>query len=116
MLPLNSVIFLYTLKPLLFSQFLNLQVSTNFRPSHFYPLLVKLLSVPLCLSFLDENNTFIPEQFGSRINHSTLHKLLRVVEFLGKNLNTKTPSAVVFLEAFDKVWHGGLIYKLIKLK
>lgn len=116
MLPLNSVIFICTVKLLLFSQFLNLQVSTNFRSSHFYPLLVKLFSAPLFLSFLVENTTFIPEQFGIRINHSTLHKFLRVVEFLGKNLNTKTLTAVVFLETFDKVWHGGLIYKLIKLK
>lgn len=56
------------------------------------------------------------EQFGFRPNYSTQHKFLRIVQFLSENHNKKLPASLIFLDvakAFGKVWHEGLIYRLI---
>jgi retron-type reverse transcriptase len=58
-------------------------------------------------------------QHGFRAHHSTTHQLVRLTDTVtsGFNLNMKT--AAIFLDiskAFDKVWHEGLILKLILFK
>lgn len=69
--------------------------------------------------FSTSNNLLMDEQFGFRRKHSTTHQLVRVAEQISESFNSKYVTAGVFLDiaqAFDKVWHDGLIYKMISLK
>jgi len=54
-------------------------------------------------------------QFGFRAGHSTIHETHRIVHEIAKRLEGKRLCTAVFLDvtqAFDKVWHTGLLYKL----
>ncbi|GFX44498.1 RNA-directed DNA polymerase from mobile element jockey [Trichonephila clavipes] len=60
-----------------------------------------------------------PEQCGFREGHSTLHQLIRVTNIINEGFAHKFYTVGVFLDvkrAFDKMWHDGLTYKLIKLQ
>lgn len=68
--------------------------------------------------FIDANDIIMNEQFGFRKKHSTDQQLLRLTETITRGFNEKRVTGVVFLDiaqAFDKVWHRGLISKLMKL-
>ncbi|KFM66762.1 RNA-directed DNA polymerase from mobile element jockey, partial [Stegodyphus mimosarum] len=57
------------------------------------------------------------EQFGFRKSLSTTKQLVRLVEFCGDAIHKKQNVALLMLDvakAFDRVWHEGLIYKLIQ--
>ena len=57
-----------------------------------------------------------PEQFGFRPKHSTTIQLVKVVDEISNALNRRFKTAAALLDvekAFDKVWHDGLISKLI---
>lgn len=59
-----------------------------------------------------------PEQHGFRNNHSTCNQLINVIDLLTTNANKKTKTVAVLLDveiAIDKVWHRGLIHKLLNL-
>ncbi|GBM26398.1 putative RNA-directed DNA polymerase from transposon X-element [Araneus ventricosus] len=69
-------------------------------------------------SYCDSNNIIPKEQFGFRAQHSTIHQLLRVTNSITEGMNNKFYTGGIFLDiqkAFDRVWHDGLIYKLIQL-
>jgi retron-type reverse transcriptase len=54
-------------------------------------------------------------QFGFRTNHSTIQQCHRIVNKIKESMEGKTVCISVFLDiqqAFDKVWHKGLLYKL----
>ncbi|GBP70187.1 RNA-directed DNA polymerase from mobile element jockey [Eumeta japonica] len=56
------------------------------------------------------------EQYGFREGHSTTLQLIRVLHYLASERNCDRYTVAVFLDmekAFDRVWHDGLIYKLI---
>ncbi|GFV66011.1 RNA-directed DNA polymerase from mobile element jockey [Trichonephila clavipes] len=56
---------------------------------------------------------------GFRPRLSTSHQLLRVVKFIKEGNNKDECTAAVFLDiqkAFDRVWHTGLLFKLITYK
>ncbi|GFT98000.1 RNA-directed DNA polymerase from mobile element jockey [Trichonephila clavipes] len=58
------------------------------------------------------------QQHGFRPQLSTSHQLLRVVEYAKSGFKEKKYTGAVFLDiqkAFDRVWHTGLLYKLIKI-
>jgi len=61
----------------------------------------------------------IPEyQFGFRLQHETPEQLHRIVNFALEALEKKKYSVAAFLDiqqAFDKVWHPGLLYKATSL-
>ncbi|GFW46213.1 RNA-directed DNA polymerase from mobile element jockey [Trichonephila clavipes] len=60
-----------------------------------------------------------PEQCGFREGHSTLHQLICVTNIINEGFASKLYTVGVFLDikrAFDKMWHDGLTYKMIKLK
>jgi hypothetical protein len=63
-----------------------------------------------------ENNRLIPNhQFGFRQRHSTIEQTHRIVQRINKALENKQYCPAAFLDisqAFDKVWHTGLLYKL----
>ncbi|GFT14981.1 putative RNA-directed DNA polymerase from transposon BS [Trichonephila clavipes] len=66
--------------------------------------------------FLETNKILIPEQHGFRPRLSTTHQLLRVVKYIKEGNNMGQCTAAVFLDiekAFDRVWHTGLLFKLI---
>jgi hypothetical protein len=63
-----------------------------------------------------ENNRLIPNhQFGFRQRNSTIEQLHRIVQRINEALENKQYCFATFLDtsqAFDKVWHTGLLYKL----
>ena len=65
-------------------------------------------------------NKIIPnEQLGFRKQLSTNHQLLRITTDIKGAIDTKKSTGLILFDvekAFDKVWHKGLIYKLIKFK
>lgn len=65
-----------------------------------------------------ESLTLLPDhQFGFRERHSTTHQVHRIVNEISKTLEEKKYCNAVFLDisqAFDKVWHRGLLFKLKK--
>ncbi|KAL1137830.1 hypothetical protein AAG570_009526 [Ranatra chinensis] len=68
--------------------------------------------------FIHDNTLLRPEQCGFRNQHSTSHQLLRVVESITRGFNEHRSTGALFIDiekAFDRVWHEGLLYKLIKL-
>jgi hypothetical protein len=65
---------------------------------------------------VDENNRLIPNhQFGFRQRHSTPEEMHLTVQRINEALETNQYCSAAFLDisqAFDKVWHTGLLYKL----
>ena len=60
--------------------------------------------------------TIIPDfQFGFRKHHSTVQQTNRIVNKIAASLEEKSFCTAAFLDltqAFDKVWHSGLLYKI----
>lgn len=63
--------------------------------------------------------TAIPShQFGFRKEHGTDQQLFRVTQFILKAFESRKYCSAVYIdisEAFDRVWHAGLLNKLVKL-
>jgi hypothetical protein len=63
-----------------------------------------------------ENNRLIPNhQFGFRQRESAIEQTHRIVQRINEALDNKQCCSAAFLDisqAFDKVWHTGLLYKL----
>eukprot|EP00102_Acyrthosiphon_pisum_P011904 XP_008180827.1 PREDICTED: RNA-directed DNA polymerase from mobile element jockey-like [Acyrthosiphon pisum] len=58
------------------------------------------------------------EQYGFRSEHSTTIQLINVIDLVTNDLNIRHKTAATFLEiqkAYDKVWHEGLIFKLLTM-
>lgn len=56
-------------------------------------------------------------QFGFCQGHSTIDQVQRIMDVIKQALEEKQTCSALFLtvaQAFDKVWHEGLIYKLNK--
>ncbi|GFT55590.1 probable RNA-directed DNA polymerase from transposon X-element [Trichonephila clavipes] len=94
----------------------------SYRPISLLPILSKLAEKIISArlnDYLERNNILTPEQHGFRPRLSTSHQLLRVVEYIKDAIDRNQYTAAVFLDiqkAFDRVWHTGLLYKLIKYK
>lgn len=90
----------------------------SYRPISLLPILSKLLEKMILkrLQPVIEERKLIPNhQFGFRQQHSTIEQVHRVVDIIYKALETKTYCAAALLDisqAFDKVWHVGLLFKL----
>lgn len=68
--------------------------------------------------FLEDNNIIPDEQCGFRTGRSTSHQLIKVIKTAKKNFKRKKSTGMIFLDvekAFDRVWHNGLLYKMLKL-
>ncbi|GFT92146.1 probable RNA-directed DNA polymerase from transposon BS [Trichonephila clavipes] len=68
---------------------------------------------------LQSHRLYSPEQCGFREGHSTLHQLIRATNIINEGFASKLYTVGVFFDvkrAFDKMWHDGLTYKMIKLK
>jgi hypothetical protein len=68
---------------------------------------------------LEDNNIIPSQQCGFRTGRSTSHQLIKVIKTAKENLNNKKSTGMIFLDvekAFDRVWHNGLLYKMLKLR
>jgi exonuclease III len=69
--------------------------------------------------FLKQNNVIIKQQSGFRNHRQTKDNLLFITQKISEQFNRRKKVLAIFFDiaaAFDKVWHKGLLYKLIKLK
>lgn len=91
----------------------------NYRPISLLNIMAKIFEKVIykrLLNFTNTNNIIPDEQFGFRASHSTNHQLLRLINTIYEGYNNKYYTAGIFLDikkAFDKVWHDGIIHKLI---
>ncbi|GFY16790.1 probable RNA-directed DNA polymerase from transposon X-element [Trichonephila clavipes] len=100
----------------------NPKLAESYRPISLLPILSKLAEKIISTrlnAFLENENILVPEQHGFRPRLSTSHQLLRVVEYIKDAFDRNQHVAAVFLDiqkAFDRVWHTGLLFKLITYK
>jgi len=93
----------------------------SYRPVSLLPVLGKILERILLkrlFKISNEQNALPDFQFGFRQKHATFHQLHRVVDLIASSLEAKKYCSAVFLDvaqAFDSVWHAGLLYKLKKI-
>ena len=69
-------------------------------------------------AFLEKNNVLVTSQSGFREKRGAADNLLFFKQKINECLIKKKTACCVFFDiskAFDKVWHQGLLYKLIKL-
>jgi hypothetical protein len=91
---------------------------TSYRPISLLPIISKVLEKLLLNNLSQEANpqTWIPDhQFGFRRAHSTIQRSHRIANIITHALNNKQYCTAVFLDiaqAFDKVWHPGLLYNI----
>lgn len=67
------------------------------------------------LPLIEEYNIIPDFQFGFRHKHGTPEQCHRIVNYVTDTLENKKYCSAVFLDiqqAFDKVWHPGLLYKI----
>lgn len=90
----------------------------SYRPISLLPALSKLLEKIIAKKLdhhLHVNDCIIPEQHGFRRQHSTVHQHFRLTNSIRHKFNINKHTGLVCLDlkqAFDTVWHEGLIYKL----
>uniref|UniRef100_A0A2H8TKI9 Putative RNA-directed DNA polymerase from transposon X-element n=1 Tax=Melanaphis sacchari TaxID=742174 RepID=A0A2H8TKI9_9HEMI len=91
---------------------------SSYRPISLLPFFAKIferLILKRILPCIYSSNVLPNTQFGFRANHSTTHQLHRLVDAISFSLEKKKYCSCVFLDvsqAFDRVWHEGLLYKL----
>ena len=67
------------------------------------------------IPFLNDRNIVPVHQFGFREKHGTIEQVNRLTGEIRKCFELKNYCSAIFLDvaqAFDKVWHKGLIYKI----
>jgi hypothetical protein len=91
---------------------------TSYRPISLLPLLSKIFERILLKRIQVDaniNEKIPPHQFGFREYHSTTQQCHRIINEILKSLEEKKLCTAAFLDiqqAFDRVWHDGLLYKL----
>lgn len=91
---------------------------TSYRPISLLPTMSKIferLLLKRLSPIIREQNLIPSHQFGFRNKHSTIDQVHRITNTIEKALEEKKVCSAVFLDvaqAFDKVWHDGLKYKL----
>lgn len=94
---------------------------SSYRPISLLPVISKLFEKILLtrmLKSLTERGTIPDHQFGFRREHGTVEQVHRVVDQIRKSLELKEYCSAAFLDiqqAFDKVWHKGLLCKIKNL-
>lgn len=90
----------------------------SYRPISLLPMLSKLMEilfVQKLLKIVDEKELIPAHQFGFRKQHSTVEQVHRLVQKIHTCYEAKHYCTTAFLDisqAFDRVWHEGLLYKL----
>ena len=94
---------------------------SSYRPISLLPFFSKVLEKLILkrITPIISNSRIIPNtQFGFRNFHSTTHQINRITDTISASLEKKQYCTAVFLDvaqAFDRVWHAGLLYKLKKI-
>lgn len=68
-------------------------------------------------TFEESTSLFIPNQFGFRDSHSTIHQVVRLTENISKNFNMNKSTGMVLLDiekCFDSIWFDALIHKMLQ--
>jgi len=90
----------------------------SYRPISLLPVLSKVferLLLKRIHPILQENHTIPDHQFGFRKKHATTEQVHRIVNIIHDAQEKDQYCTAAFLDitqAFDKVWHHGLLYKL----
>ncbi|VVC35140.1 Zinc finger, CCHC-type,Reverse transcriptase domain [Cinara cedri] len=91
---------------------------TSYRPISLLPYFSKICERLILKRFYTHiiSKNILPfSQFGFRAKHSTVHQVHRVIDAISTSLENKCYCTCAFLDisqAFDKVWHEGLLFKL----
>ena len=94
----------------------------NYRPISLTSCLGKLFERIMCkrlYDFLNENHILIDEQSGFRRHRRTADNLYFLTQKVAESFNRGKKAICIFFDickAFDRVWHNGLIYKLLEAK
>ncbi|GBP11460.1 Probable RNA-directed DNA polymerase from transposon X-element [Eumeta japonica] len=96
----------------------DLTKAESYRPISLLPTMSKLfekLLVTKLSPILAERNCIPDHQFGFRRQHGTIEQTHRLVQVIRSAFEQKSYCSALFIDvsqAFDKVWHEGLILKL----
>jgi hypothetical protein len=91
---------------------------TSYRPISLLPVISKVfekLFLARIHTMIDEGTVMPSHQFGFRRKHGTIEQVHRVAGTIRQCLEKKSYCSAAFLDvsqAFDKVWHPGLLYKI----
>lgn len=100
------------------SDYKNVSNVSSYRPISLLPSISKLFEKIIYsrLSEQIEFHSLIPEhQFGFRDGHSTIQQIHRIMHHINTEFEFGNSTSAVFIDiaqAFDRVWHEGLLYKL----
>lgn len=95
---------------------------SSYRPISLLSSLSKILERAILsrMNAHTENHDILPSaQHGFRAFYSTTNQLHRVTEKLRLNIRRKLTTGVLLFDiekAFDRIWHSGLLYKMIQLQ
>jgi len=90
----------------------------SYRPISLLPVLSKVFEkhfITRLQSILQSTQIIPDHQIGFRRTHATIEQVHRIVNTIHRALENKHYCTAAFLDisqAFDKVWHEGLLYKL----
>ena len=90
----------------------------SYRPISLLPIVAKVfekLLLKRIKPLIEERNLIPLHQFGFRTQHSTIDQVHRIIELIEDTLEEGKVCSGIFLDvaqAFDKVWHRGLNFKL----
>lgn len=93
----------------------------SYRPISLLPVLSKIFERLLLKSlepYIDSANLIPNHQYGFRKKHSTIEQVHRITNLIRETFESKQYCSALFIDisqAFDKVWHEGLIYKISTL-
>lgn len=89
---------------------------TSYRPISLLPIISKMFERIILRRLSEQSAEVIPDhQFGFRKGHGTIQQCHRIVATIRNALEEKKYCPAVFLDisqAFDKVWHDGLMWKI----
>uniref|UniRef100_A0A6M2DME9 Putative rna-directed dna polymerase from mobile element jockey n=1 Tax=Xenopsylla cheopis TaxID=163159 RepID=A0A6M2DME9_XENCH len=94
---------------------------SSYRPISLLPSISKIFEKIILekITSASKIQSLIPkQQFGFRHKHATIEQVHRVVDLIHKAIHFKEYCVAAFLDitqAFDKVWHTGLLVKIKKL-
>lgn len=92
----------------------------NYRPISLLPTMGKILETIIknrLQKIVDDLNIVPAEQYGFRAGHSTTDQVVRLTTNAVYSFNIKQHTGALFFDiskAFDKVWHGGLLWKMLQ--
>lgn len=94
---------------------------TSYRPISLLPILSKVFEKMFLRKinpYLNEHHIIPDHQFGFRQEHGTIEQVHRIVTIIRSAFEKKQYCSALFVDisqAFDKVWHDGLLIKISRL-